>query len=121
MKNNDKNTYLETLKEMVDIFVIERDWKKFHSPKNIASKISVEAGELLEKFVWLDSQDSYKELEANRQDVQDEVADIFILLLSFCNSANIDLSSAMITKLAEVREKYPTEKAKGIPTKYNKL
>ena len=122
MSHKDQNTNLETLKKIVHQFVAERDWQKFHSPKNIASKISTEAAELLEKFVWLDSnKDSFEEVNKNRQEIEDETADIFFLLLSFCNVADIDLTSALLSKIKEIGEKYPIEKSKGICTKYDKL
>jgi dCTP diphosphatase len=121
MKYNDSQVQLQQLKDVIQEFIAERDWQKFHSPKNIALKLSVEAGELLEKFAWMKEEDSFTELEKNRQEIEDEVADVFILLLAFCNAAKIDLSSAMIHKLQEVTAKYPVEKAKGVYTKYNKL
>ncbi|MBP6870050.1 nucleotide pyrophosphohydrolase [Candidatus Babeliales bacterium] len=121
MQNNDKNTTTAQLKEIIQEFVIERDWQQFHSPKNIALKLSVEAGELLEKFAWIKEEDSFAAFDKNKQEIEHEVADVFILLLSFCNTTNIDLTSAMIEKLKEVTTKYPVEKAKGVYTKYNKL
>lgn len=102
-------------------FIVERDWQQFHTPKNLSAKIASEAGELLDKFVWLTSEQSFQELQNNRQEIEDEVGDIAICLLHFCNAANIDLTSAMLTKLQEVKAKYPVEKFKGIATKYNKL
>jgi NTP pyrophosphatase (non-canonical NTP hydrolase) len=117
----DQNMIIDQLKKTVDAFIVERDWKKFHSPKNLSAKLSIEAAELLEKFVWLTDQQSIDVIDTNRQEIEHEVADVFILLLSFCNVAKIDLSSAMLTKLEEVRAKYPIAKCKGIATKYNKL
>lgn len=75
----------------------------------------------MEKFEWVKEEASYQTVDINRQDVEDEVADVFIVLLEFCNSAKIDLSRAMLHKLKEVRAKYPIEKAKGVYTKYDKL
>ena len=118
---NDQTTNINVLKNVMQEFVAERDWQQFHSPKNLAAKLVIEAGELLEKFVWLDSKASFEELEKNRQEIEDEAADVFIVLLEFCNTANIDITTAMMHKLKEVRAKYPIEKAKGICTKYNKL
>jgi len=118
---NDVVTPIQDLKEIVRQFVTERDWVQFHSPKNIALKLSVEAGELLEKFAWMNEQDSFAECEKNRQEIEDELADVFIVTLAFCNAAKIDLSTAMMNKLQEVAAKYPIEKAKGVYTKYTKL
>ncbi len=121
MQYNDSQTQLQQLKDVIQQLIAERDWQQFHSPKNIALKLSVEAGELLEKFAWMKEEDSFAELDKNRQEIEDEVADVFILLLSFCNAAKIDLSSAMMHKLQEVKAKYSIEKSKGVYTKYNKL
>lgn len=121
MNQQDHKMNIDQLKQIVDAFITERDWKKFHSPKNISMKLSVEVAELLEKFVWLTDQQSFDEINKNRQEIEHEVADVFILLLSFCNVANIDLSSAMLKKLEEIRGKYLVDKCKGVATKYNKL
>ena len=121
MKYHDSQTQLQQLKDIVQEFVAERDWQQFHSPKNIALNLSVEAGELLEKFAWMKEEASFEQVAKNRQEIEDEVADVFISLLSFCNVANIDLSSAMLHKLQKIAAKYPIEKAQGIYTKYNKL
>ncbi len=121
MKYQDSQTQLQQLKDIVQTFVAERDWQKFHSPKNIALNLSVEAGELLEKFAWMKEEASFEQVAKNRQEIEDEVADVFISLLSFCNVANIDLSSAMLHKLQQIAAKYPIEKSKGVYTKYNKL
>ncbi len=75
----------------------------------------------MEKFVWISTQDSFLELEKNRQEIEDETADVFMCLIHFCNTANIDMSSAFIKKLKEVSKKYPIEKAKGKSNKYDKL
>ncbi len=118
---NDTSTTIAQLKAMMDTFVKERDWGQFHSPKNLSMNLAVEAAELMEKFLWVESAASYKELERNRQEVEDELADVLLSLLCLCNAANIDLSAAFKHKLAQTARKYPVEKAKGKPTKYNKL
>ncbi|MBX9837287.1 MAG: nucleotide pyrophosphohydrolase [Silvanigrellaceae bacterium] len=121
MENQDKKITIQELKVIMNEFVTERDWKKFHTPQSLAMNLSVEAGELLEKFVWADKQGSFQELEKNRQEIEDELADVFMCVLSFCNVANIDLSKAMLAKLEEVKAKYPVDKVKGKSTKYDKL
>jgi NTP pyrophosphatase (non-canonical NTP hydrolase) len=92
----------------------ERDWKQFHTLKNSASNISVEAGELLDHFRWNEAAD-------DPAGVREEAADILYSLLFFCHDANIDLGAALITKLAKNAAKYPVAKAKGSPKKYNQL
>ena len=85
-------------------------------------KIAVEAGELMEKFVWAENNAaSFKELENNRKEIEDECADILILIAAFANACKIDLASAFMTKLEEAKKKYPIDKAKGRSTKYTKL
>lgn len=121
MNFHDTSTNIATLKEIVATIVTDRDWQQFHSPKNLAMKLCTESAELLEKFVWISTQESFAETNINRQEIEDETADVLFVLLAFCNAAHIDISSAMIRKAEEIKAKYPIEKAKGISTKYNKL
>lgn len=121
MIEKDEITTIGQLKEEVLHFVAERDWQRFHTPKNLAAKIAIEASELLEKFVWLDSAESLQEIDKNRLEIENELADVFTCVLAFCNVTHIDLTRALLTKLKEVKNKYPIEKSKGIATKYTKL
>ncbi len=121
MNIHDTIATIQELKDIIQQLVDERDWSQFHSPKNLALKLSVEASELLEKFEWVKEEASYQTVADHRQEIEDEVADVFVVLLALCNSAKIDLSRAMLHKLKEVRAKYPIEKAKGVYTKYDKL
>ena len=90
---NDNRTKIGDLKRVVESFVDERDWKQFHSPKNLAMALSVEVSELMELFQWLDLDEAKEAMKAGevREDALDEVADILIYLLAFCNSNNIDI------------------------------
>ncbi len=92
----------------------KRDWKQFHSLRNLAAQISVESGELLQHFLW---DDDISDLEA----VKDEAADILYGLLLFCHDADIDLPAAARHKMAKNIAKYPVEKAKGNSKKYTEL
>lgn len=121
MKYHDTTTTIQELKNLIAIITKDRDWQQFHSPKNISMNISVEVAELLEKFLWIKEEDSFLVVEKNRQEIENELADILYGILAFCNITNIDISSAFITKLEEIKLKYPIEKAKGKYTKYNKL
>ena len=121
MEKKDQTTTIQDLKKIAQKFRDERDWQQFHSPKDLSMKIAIEAAELMEKFVWLSTKASFTELEINRQEIEDEMADVFICLIHFCNTANIDMSSAFVKKLKEVEKKYPIEKSKGKHTKYDKL
>jgi NTP pyrophosphatase (non-canonical NTP hydrolase) len=115
---NDTKTTLQELKTLVKNMVDKREWSQFHSPKNLACNISIEANELLEKFVWIDSKESYAEMDNNRQDIQDELADIIIASICFANGNNIDLTQAITHKLEEIKKKYPVELSKGKKDKY---
>ena len=121
MIQKDTTTTVQQLKEDVLAFVVERDWSQFHTPRNLATKISIEAGELLEKFVWVTAESSAEEFEKNRTEIEHELADVFICILSFCNQTGIDLTQATLTKLEEIKNKYPIEKSKGIAKKYTQF
>jgi|SRR5579862_3452945 len=118
---NDTKTTIQELKDKVAHFVQERDWQQFHSPKNLSMAISVETAELMEKFLWLDGPGSHQEVADNRQEIEDELADIVIALLAFSNACSINIAPAVEKKIEEIIKKYPVEKAKGRHVKYTKL
>jgi dCTP diphosphatase len=117
----DKVTTVESLKNDVEQFVQDREWQQFHSPKNLSMALASEVAEIMDLFLWCESADSYQELENRRQEVEDEIADVAILLLAFCVRHNIDLSSAIAHKHVKVACKYPVEKCKGKSVKYDRL
>lgn len=105
--------------ENVNAFSAERDWAKFHTPKNLTMALTVEAAELMEIFQWLEPHQDMKNLDEKKQEaVRHEVADIFIYLLRFCSVNNIDLLQAAEEKLKHNAEKYPAELVKGKAKKY---
>jgi len=115
---------LKEIKQKLLEFREERDWSKFHDPKNLAEAISIESGELLELFLWKEKQDIIEEINKNKnyeEDVSDELADILIYCLQMTNSLNLDPEKIIFNKLEKVIKKYPVEKAKGNVIKYNKL
>ena len=117
---NDKKTTVDELKTKVEKFVRARDWEQYHSPKNLAMSIAIEAAELMEKFQWLSIEDSIKRMK-NKQDkkeIENELADIVIYALDFCNLYRIDLSEAVTKKLKHNKRKYPAKKVKGKILKY---
>ena len=118
---DDTKATLQLLKDNVKKFVNERDWEKFHYPKNVSMSLAIEAAELMEKFVWVGSKASVQELEANRQEVEDEFADVVINILAFANATGIDIAQAVAAKLASTSKKYPIEKVKGSYEKYKAL
>lgn len=109
----DSTTTLKDLKAKMAAFVKERDWEKFHSPKNLSMSIAIEAAELMEHFQWCDLETSKADLAKELQEVKHEIADIFCYLLSFCNMYDIDISQAVTDKLKLNAIKYPVLKVHG--------
>lgn len=100
----------------------ERDWKQFHTPKDLAISISLEANELLECFQWKTADEVRQFINSDEKvRLEEEVADVAIYLMLLCDAANIDLKHAIIDKLGKNNEKYPVEKSKGKHTKYSSL
>ena len=106
------------LRQKIDAFVNERDWAQFHSPKNLAMAMIVEAAELVEHFQWDTIQESYELSTDKRQEVAHELADTFVYLLRLAEVTGIDLIQAANDKIALNALKYPVEKAKGSNAKY---
>ena len=110
----DDATTLAELKGLVDQFVSERSWEKFHSPKNLSMAIAAEAAELMELFTWLTETESDEAAKASRaQAATEELADVVIFALAFANRCNIDLARAIVDKLAKNRAKYPAQEFQG--------
>ncbi len=114
-----ENANLYELQARLKQFNEDRDWDQFHSPRNLAMCLSVEAGELLECFLW--SKDGESIPEKKRDHVEEEAADVLICLINFCTQAGIDLPAAFEAKLAKNAAKYPVEKARGSRAKYDEL
>lgn len=93
----------------------ERDWEQFHNPKDLALAISVEAGELLEQFLWK------KPEEASLEKVKEELADIFAFSFLLADKYGFDVKEIVLEKVAKNALKYPVDKAKGTAKKYNEL
>ena len=109
---------LVELRQKIDTFVNERDWAQFHSPKNLAMAMIVEAAELVEHFQWDTIQESYDLSAEKRQEVAHELADTFVYLLRLAEVTGIDLIQAANNKIALNALKYPVDKAKGSNAKY---
>ncbi len=109
---------LAELRQKIDNFVNERDWAQFHSPKNLAMAMIVEAAELVEHFQWDTIQESYELSTEKRQQVANELADTFVYLLRLAEVTGIDLIQAANEKIALNAIKYPVEKSKGSNAKY---
>ena len=100
-------------------FAIERDWEQFHTPKNLAMALSVEASELVEIFQWLNVEESNSPDQRQIKKINNEVADIAMYLLRFCSVLGIDLEKAISSKLERNAEKYPVNLSKGNAQKYD--
>jgi NTP pyrophosphatase (non-canonical NTP hydrolase) len=99
----------------------ERDWAQFHDPKNLAEALSIEAGELLENFLWKTTEQSRKLSIQELKNVKEEIADIFIFLTYLCDEYKIDLPDEIMKKVEINEAKYPVDKAKGSAKKYTDL
>jgi dCTP diphosphatase len=114
---------LGALKNQVLSFSRERDWEQFHSPKNLSMALAAEAAELMEHFLWADSDESRAAVaeQRPRSTTEEELADVVIYALEFANQAGIDLTAAIESKLKQNAIKYPVEKVKGRSVKYTEL
>ncbi len=109
---------LEELKHALRRFAADRDWGQFHSPKNLACALSVEAAELLEHFQWLSEAQSQDLGADQRAAVRLELADVLLYLLQLAERLQIDLLDAAREKLVLNARKYPVERARGSSRKY---
>jgi len=117
----DKTTTVQQLREHVEKFTDEREWLQFHNPKDLSMALSIEASELMEKFLWIDQKKSFQEIENNKEEIEQELADVLMYVICFARVAKIDLSGAVAKKLEHNAKKYPVGKAKDQCTKWNKL
>ena len=111
----------EDLARRLREFSTARDWEQFHDPKNLAEAISIEAGELLELFLWKTTEQSRNLAQEQIKELEEEVADILIFLTYLADTFDIDLVAAAIAKIELNELKYPVEKAKGSSKKYSDL
>lgn len=103
------NTTIDRIRK----FRNDRDWAQFHTPENLAKAISIEAGELLEHFLW---DNNY-----NKKEVCDELADVMIYCIHMADSLGVDIEEIINSKMDENEKKYPVDKCKGSSKKYNEL
>ncbi len=111
------------LQEAVGRFAREREWERFHSPKNLAMALTGEVGELVELFQWLSEDDSRRVARdpATARRVRDEIADVLLYLVRLAAVLDVDLDEAVRSKLAANARKYPIERARGSAKKYSDL
>ena len=99
----------------------EREWEQFHNSRNLAAALAIEAGELQEIFLWAKDDELNARVEERKIEIEQEVADIAILLSYFCNDLNIDIDAAVRKKMELNGLKYPVEKSRGSSKKYDAL
>src|SRR5450759_25327 len=115
------NSDLPSLTQSLRDFAKARDWAQFHSPKNLASALAVEAAELLEPFQWLTEEQSRNLSVQKKAEVAAEAADVLLYLLQLCDTLDIDLMEAARKKLIVNGEKYPVDRAHGSSRKYTDI
>ncbi|MBK6657364.1 MAG: nucleotide pyrophosphohydrolase [Proteobacteria bacterium] len=109
------------LRDALRRFAAERDWEQFHTPKNLAMALSVEAAELLEHFQWTADSNPGSLTPEARQEVGDEAADVLLYLVRLADKLDIDLLGAAAAKIEKNAKKYPVDKARGSSKKYTEL
>ena len=112
---------LEDLQKKIIAFRNARDWKQFHTPKDLAIGLSLEAGEVLEHFLWKNPEEISEYLKTHKEEIADEMGDVLNYLLIMANDFGIDLVEATDKKIDKNAKKYPVEKARGRHTKYTEL
>lgn len=113
-----KNTILKELTYEAVTFRDERDWKQFHNPKDLAISLILEAGEVMEHFQWKNTKEIEQHIKEKKDEIGDELADVFLHLLLMSHDMDIDLIKAFHTKMEQNRKKYPIEKVLGKNKKY---
>lgn len=112
---HDQATTIAELRALVQHFVDERDWGQFHTPKNLAMSIAIEAAELMEHFQWLDQQASQAiaQQEVKKAAVAEELADVLSYVLAISSALEIDLASSLEAKMVKNALKYPADQIRG--------
>ena len=112
---------LSELQSKIVGFRDARDWKQFHNPKDVAMSLVLEAAELMEHFQWKDEAEVLDHLKNHKDEVADELADVFYWVLLMAHDLDINISFALNSKLIKNDAKYPVNKSKGKNTKYTDL
>ena len=115
MSTLDQHCTIGELRAAVEKFIEARDWRQYHTPKNVAMSIAIEAAEIMEHFQWMSIEQSVEAMQdaAKRAEVADELADVLIYCLSFANSTGIDVSHAIQLKLARNEIRFPVPEVAG--------
>ena len=115
----DDTTTLAQIRARLRAFNAERDWARYHCPRNLAMALSAEAGELLALYLWCQDDGPQPAVASRESHVAEEAADVAICLLNLCEAAGIDLSAAVEQKLARNAARYPADKVRGRMEKYD--
>ncbi len=107
------------LLDQLRAFAAARDWNKFHTPKNLATGLSIEAAELLEIFLWSDDRDSSQLEEGKLAKLKEEIGDVQLFLLNLADKFGLDPLECALQKLAINEQKYPAERVRGSAKKYD--
>ena len=123
LKNTDENTTVDQLKKEILRFSQERDWLKYHNPKDLAISISIESGELLEHFQWLKDEEIEQILTipAASNKIKSELADVINYSFALSNRLGIDITQSLLEKIEDNKKKYPVNKIKSRYKKYNQI
>ena len=111
---------LNELAALIRAFAEERDWDQFHTPKNLAMGVAIEAAELMEEFHWLTPEQSGQLAPQSLEAVRHEMADVFVYLVLLADKLGVDLFAAAVEKIAINAGKYPADTVRGKATKYDK-
>lgn len=109
---------MSDIKDIIDSLIKfrnDRDWEQFHNPKDLAIALNIEAGELLESFLWKDPE------QADKEKVKEELSDVIAYAFLLADKYDFDIKEILLEKIAANGLKYPVEKAKGTAKKYNEL
>lgn len=112
---------LKNIEHTIKTFSEEREWDKYHTPKNIIMALTAEIGELNEIFQWLNDDESLNLNSKNKENTKDEIADISIYLIKLCMKLDINLEDVILSKMKKNEKKYPVEKIKGNFKKYTEI
>jgi NTP pyrophosphatase (non-canonical NTP hydrolase) len=113
---------LDELTDAIVRFRDERDWKQFHSAKNLTMSVAIEAAELMELFQWARTEGEQDAVTRERfDDLRDELADVLIYILLLCREVGVPPGEAVLAKIEKNRAKYPIDRSKGSAKKYTEL
>lgn len=112
---------IEEITQAIITFRDARDWKQFHNPKDVALSMVLEAGEVMEHFQWKNKEEIEQYVKTHKNDIAEELADVFNWVLLLSHDLDIDIIEACQKKIEKNNIKYPVEKAKGVHKKYTEL